>query len=47
MANEVFDAVRTVLAVREYQDKPIPKDVLQLIAEAGRRTARSTAPTSR
>jgi len=39
MANEVFDAVRTVLAVREYQDKPIPKDVLQLIAEAGRLTA--------
>jgi len=39
MANAVFDAVRTVLAVREYQDKPIPNDVLRRIAEAGRLTA--------
>ena len=39
MANAVFDAVRTVLAVREYQDKPIPNDVLGRIAEAGRLTA--------
>ena len=39
MANAVFDAVRTVLAVREYQDKPIPDDVLRRIAEAGRLTA--------
>jgi len=39
LANAVFDAVRTVLAVREYQDKPIPHDVLQRIAEAGRLTA--------
>jgi nitroreductase len=39
MTNPVFDAVRTVLAVREYQDKPIPDDVLRRIAEAGRLTA--------
>jgi nitroreductase len=39
MANEVFDAVRTVLAVREYQDKEVPGDVLRRIVEAGRLTA--------
>ena len=39
MASEVFDAVRTVLAVREYEAKPIPHDVLRRIAEAGRLTA--------
>jgi nitroreductase len=39
MASEVFDAVRAVLAVREYEDRPIPTDVLQRIAEAGRLTA--------
>jgi len=39
MANEVFDAVRTVLAVREFQDKPIPHDLVHRIAEAGRLTA--------
>jgi nitroreductase len=39
MPNAVFEAVRTVLAVREYQDRPIPDDVLQRIAEAGRLTA--------
>jgi len=39
MANQVFEAVRTVLAVREYQDRPIPDDVLRRIAEAGRLTA--------
>ena len=36
---ETFDAVRTVLAVRKYQDKSIPKDVLRQIVEAGRLTA--------
>jgi nitroreductase len=35
---EVFDAVRTVLAVREYQDKSIPPDVVRTIVEAGRLT---------
>src|ERR1700738_4954521 len=40
MSSEVFDAVRTVLAVREYEAKPIPHDVLRRIAEAGRLNAR-------
>jgi len=35
MSNPVFETVRTVLAVREYQDKPIPDDVLGRIVEAG------------
>jgi nitroreductase len=35
---EVFEAVRTVLAVREYQDKPIPPDAVRKIVEAGRLT---------
>lgn len=39
MANPVFDAVRTVLAVREYESRPIPDDILRRIAEAGRLTA--------
>jgi nitroreductase len=36
---EVFDAVRTVLAVRAYQDRPVPPDVVRRIVEAGRLTA--------
>jgi nitroreductase len=39
MSNQVFEAVRTVLAVREYQDKPIPDDVLVRIVEAGHLSA--------
>jgi nitroreductase len=39
VSNPVFEAVRTVLAVREYQDKPIPDDVLGRIVEAGRLSA--------
>ena len=39
MPNEVYEAVRTVLAVREYQDRVIPADVLRRIVEAGRLTA--------
>ena len=39
MSNPVFEAVRTVLAVREYQDRPIPDDVLGRIVEAGRLSA--------
>jgi nitroreductase len=35
---DVFDAVRTVLAVREYQARPIPEDVIHRIVEAGRLT---------
>jgi nitroreductase len=41
MANPVFDTVRTVLAVREFEDRPIPEDVLGRIVEAGRLTASS------
>jgi nitroreductase len=36
---DVFDAVRTVLAVRRYQDRPIPEDVIARILESARMTA--------
>lgn len=39
MPNQVFEAVRTVLAVREYQDRKVPDDVLRRIVEAARLTA--------
>src|SRR5438552_17796937 len=39
VANPVFEAVRTVLAVREYQDRELPEDVVFRIVEAGRLTA--------
>ena len=39
MANPVFDAVRTVMAIRDYQEKAIPADVVTRIVEAGRLTA--------
>ena len=39
MANEVFAAISTVMAVREYDSKPIPDDVIHRIAEAARLTA--------
>ncbi len=38
---DVFEAVRTVLAVRSYQDRPIPDDVARRIVEAGRLTGSS------
>jgi nitroreductase len=38
---EVFEAVRTVLAVREYQDKPVPPESVRRIVEAGRLTGSS------
>src|SRR4030088_171631 len=41
MANPVFDVARTVLAVREFQDKPIPDEVLRRIVEAARLSASS------
>jgi nitroreductase len=41
MANAVFEAVRTVLAVREFQDKELPDDLVLRIADAGRLTASS------
>ncbi len=36
---EVFEAVRTMLSVREYADQPVPDDVVRRILEAGRLTA--------
>ena len=36
---EVFDAVRTVLAVRQYQSKPVPPETVKRIIEAGHLTA--------
>jgi nitroreductase len=38
---EVFEAVRTVLAVRTYQEKPVPPNVVRRIVEAGRLTGSS------
>jgi nitroreductase len=38
---EVFEATRTVLAVREYQEKAVPPDVVRRIIEAGRLTGSS------
>jgi nitroreductase len=38
---DVFDAVRTVLAVRSYEEKKIPADAVRKIVEAGRLTASS------
>jgi nitroreductase len=38
---EVFEAVRTVLAVRAYEDKPVPPEVVHRILEAARLTASS------
>jgi nitroreductase len=35
---EVLDAVRTVLAVREFQDKPLPPDAVRRIVEAAHLT---------
>jgi nitroreductase len=36
---EIFEAVQTVLAVRTYQDKAVPPEVVRQIVEAGRLTA--------
>ena len=36
---DVFEAVRTLLAVRSYRDTPVPNAVVQKIVEAGRLTA--------
>ena len=36
---DVFEAVRTILAVRRYKPDPIPDDVLRRIVEAGRLSA--------
>jgi len=41
MAMEVQEAIRTVLAVRVYQDRPVPDEMVQQILEAGRLSASS------
>jgi nitroreductase len=41
MADGVFDAVRTVLAIREYRDRKVDDDLIDRIVEAGRLTASS------
>ena len=41
MENPVYEIVRTVLAVREFEDKPLPADLTTRIVEAGRLTASS------
>ena len=38
---EVFEAVRTVLAVRSYEEKPVPADIVRRILQAGRLTGSS------
>jgi nitroreductase len=38
---EVFDDVRTILAVRSYRDESVPEDVVRRIVEAGRLTGSS------
>lgn len=38
---EVFDAIRTVLAVRQFQDKPVPEDLVRQIVEAAHLTGSS------
>jgi nitroreductase len=38
---EVFEAVRTVLAIRSYRDEPVPTEVIDEIVEAARLTASS------
>lgn len=39
MANQVFETVRTVLAVREYQDRPLPPGLMRRVVDAARLTA--------
>jgi nitroreductase len=39
---EVYEAVRTVLAVRAYRDKPVASEVVRRIVEAGRLSASAT-----
>jgi nitroreductase len=36
---DVSDAIRTLLAVRRYQDRPVPEPVIRRVLEAGRLTA--------
>lgn len=36
---DVFEAIRTLLAVRRYQDRPVSEEVVRRVVEAGRLTA--------
>ncbi len=38
---EVFEGIRTLLAVRRYQDKSVPEAIVRKIVEAGRLTGRA------
>ncbi len=38
---DTFETIRTMLAVRKYQDKPIPSEIVRRIVEAGRLTGSS------
>jgi len=38
---DVFEAVRTVVAVRTYQDRPVPAEIVRRVVEAGRLTGSS------
>ena len=38
---DVYDAIRTIVAVRKYQDKPVPEELIRRIVEAARLTASS------
>lgn len=38
---EVYDAIRTVLAVRSYKNKPVPREIVLRIIESARLTASS------
>jgi nitroreductase len=38
---DVFEAIRTILAVRQYQDRPVPDEVVRRVVEAGWLTASS------
>lgn len=38
---EVFEATRTLLAIREFRDKPVPPETVRRIVEAGRLTGSS------
>ena len=45
---EVFDAVRTVLAVREFQDKPVPRDTARrIVAQTGARPGEAAQQLAR
>ena len=38
---DVFEAIRTIVAVRKYQDTPVPEELIHWIVEAARLTASS------